>query len=405
MFLPIKVETEIEKFPLFTYLIIGVNVIVFLAIHFLPLELREMAYYDYGFIAEQINPLSLISHTFLHVGWLNIIFNMYYLYLFGRASEHRIGSLSLILLYFTSAIAGSLVQGALTPEYLTDIPVIGASGAVSGVLGAYMVLYPWEKVSCVYVKSLGFITTLSISSLWVLGGWLVLQFVNALWFSSGAGENYVAYWAHIGGFAFGAACAAMIKYFVALVAMLQRRSVTLQLEQCSDMIHDGKAAEAEAKLNAALEKESGDPLLFGELGRVKLAGGDKSAARKMFRRSLKKAIKQKNAAAAVSAYFGLVAAKTKPLDNSMRLIIGRRFARLKKYGHALGIMGEPFGLEGEMEGLDKLLYEIGDLFAGPLKDPLRASAAFSLLMQIFPHSPRALDVKYRLRRLRAVGRE
>lgn len=405
MLLPVRVETEIEKLPLFTYLIIGANALVFLSIHFLPVELREMAYYDYGFIADQIKPFSLISHAFIHVGWLHIIFNMYYLYLFGRASEQRIGIPLFMLLYFTSAIAGSLVQGALTPEYLTDIPAIGASGAVSGVLGAYMMLYPWEKVSCVYVKSLGFITTLSISSLWVLGGWLLLQFVNALWFSIDTGENFVAYWAHIGGFFFGAACAAIIKYFVNLVTMLQHRSVTFELEKSSDLINDGKTEEAKAILKAALEKKREDPLIFAELGRLKLAGGDKSGARKMFRRSLKRGLKQKNAAAAVSAYFGLVAAKAKPIDNSMRLIIGRRFARLKKYGHALGIMGAPFKPGGETEGLDKLLYEIGDLFAGPLKDPLRASAAFSLLMQIFPHSPRALDVKYRLRRLRAVGRD
>jgi hypothetical protein len=176
------------------------------------------------------------------------------------------------------------------------------------------------------------------------------------------------------------------------------------LEDCSDLIHEGNTEKAETKLKAAVGQRGEDPLIFGELGRLKLATGDKSAARKMLRRSLKKALKQKDAAAAVSAYYGLIAAKAKPIDNSMRLIIGRRFARLRKYGHALGIMGEPFRPDGEIEGLDKLLYEIGDIFAGPLKDPLRGSAAFSLLMHLFPHSPRALDVKYRLRRLRAVGK-
>jgi len=336
----------------------------------------------------------------LHIG-----FNMYYLFLFGRASEQRIGSTLFILLYFASAVVGALFQGALTPEYLNDIPAIGASGAVSGVLGAYMMLYPWEKVTCVYVKSLGFITTLSISSLWVLGGWLLLQFMNAFWLSTiNTGENFVAFWAHIGGFFFGAACAAIIKYFVDLLTMLRHRSVALDLEQCSDLIHEGKKTEAKTRLKSALEKKRDDPLIYGELGRLKLANGDNSGARKLFRRSLKRAIKQKNAAAAISAYFGLVAAKAKPIDNSMRLIIGRRFARLKKYGHALGVLGQPFRPGGELGGLDKLLYEIGDLFAGPLKDPLRASAAFSLLVQIFPHSSRAKDVKYRLRRFRALGR-
>ena len=134
------------------------------------------------------------------------------------------------------------------------------------------------------------------------------------------------------------------------------------------------------------------------------ADGDRSGARKMFRRALKAGLKQKNAAAAVAAYYGLVAAKARPVDNSLRLIIGRRFASLKKYGHALGIMAEPFRPGGEVEDMDRLLYEIGDILAGPLKDPLRASAAFSLLARLFPHSPRSLDAQYRLRRFHAVGR-
>lgn len=414
MLFPVRVEVEmddsdvgtgIEKLALFTYLLIAANALIFFSIHFLPLAMREMAYYDYGFIAERIEPFSLISHMFIHVGWIHILGNMYYLWLFGRATEMRMGRPVFMLLYFTSGIAGSFLQGALTPEYLTDVPGIGASGAIAGVLGAYMILYPWEKVECYYLVGFRYMTTISLSSIWVLGAWLVFQFVNALWFSTGVGENSVAYFAHIGGFVFGAVAAATVKYFADLAAMLRRRSAMLDTEECSDLLHDGKTEEARARLGAALEKRPDDPLIFGELGRIEHANGRRGAARKMFRRSLKLSLKQKNAALAVAAYYGLVAAKGKSIDNSLRLIVGRRFAKLGKYGHALGIMGEGFKPDAEMENQDKLLYEIGDLLAGPLKDPLRASAAFSLLAHLFPHSPRALDVKYRLRRFRAVGRD
>lgn len=404
MLFPVRIETEIEKPVPFTYLIVGANMVVFFSIHFFSVALREMAYYDYGFIADQVNLFSLISHTFIHVGWLHIGFNMYYFWLYGRAIEQRIGRPVFVLLYFSSAVAGAFAQAALTPEYLTDVPAIGASGAVSGVLGAYMMLYPRDKVTCFYFASVRYMTTITISSIWVLGSWLVFQFVDALWFSVGAEENFVAYWAHIGGFIFGAGSAAIIKYSAELAGMLRRRSITFALEECSDLIHKGRAEEARAKLKAALEKQPDDPLILGELGRLELTDDNRSAARKLFRRSLKRALKQKSAAAAAAAYFGLVAAKAEPPDNSRRLIVGRRFARLKKYGHALGVMGGAFGPDAEIEGLDRLLYEIAELYAGPLNDTSRATAAFSLLMRLFPHSPRSLDAKYRLRRLRAVGR-
>lgn len=414
MLLPYRIDIDIddrdagaaiERLPLFTYLLVIANVAIFFSLQFLPVPLREMAYYKYGFIIERLEPFSLISHMFIHVGWLHIIGNMYFLWLFGRAIELRIGRPLFVLLYFSAGIAGSFLQGALTPEYFTDIPGIGASGAIAGVLGAHMILYPSEKVDCIYFSfSMRYAVAIEIAGVWVVGFWVAWQVANALWFSSFSSESIVAYWAHIGGFVFGAGCAALVKYGGDLVTFLRRRSITFVLEECSDLLHDGNLEKAEAKLKAAVGKKSEDPLIFGELGRLKLAGGDRSAARTMFRRSFKKALKQKDAAAAVSAYYGLIAAKAKPVDNSLRLIIGRRFTRLRKYGHALGIMGAPFRPDREIEGLDKLLYEIGDVFAGPLKDPLRASAAFSLLVHLFPHSPRALEVKYRLRRLKAVGK-
>jgi membrane associated rhomboid family serine protease len=410
MLLPVRVETEIEKPALFTYLLIGANIVVFFSIHFLPQALREAAYYDYGFVPEQITAFSIITSAFIHGSWLHIIGNMYYLWLFGRAVEQRVGRPTFMLLYFSSAVAGALIQAALTPAYLGDIPGIGASAAISGVLGAFLILYPWEKIFCLYFSfTMRYATTITLSSIWVLGSWFVFQLIEGLWFSSATAENFVAYWAHAGGFIFGAGAAAVTKYFADLSAMLGRRATTLSLEKCSDMIHEGRVVEAEEKLISALEDQPDDPLILGELARIELAGGDKSAARKLLRRSLKKALKQKNDALAVAAYYGLVAAKERPPDNARRLVIGRRLSRLGKHGHALGVMGKAFGPDSkgsdlEIGGLDKLLYEIAELFAGPLKDIPRATAAFSLLVELFPESSRSLDAKYRLRKLQTFGR-
>jgi len=404
MLLPVRIETEIEQFPLFTYLIIGANAIVFFSMQFLPPSILEMAYHDYGFIPERLDAFTLLTSMFVHGGWLHIIGNMYFLWLFGRAVEQRLNRVLYSFLYFSSGIAGAFLQTALTPEYLADVPCIGASGAISGILGAYMIMYPWEEVSCVYFSfTMRYATSISLSTIWVLGSWFILQFVDAVWFSPKTAEATVAFWAHIGGFAFGALAAAIPTCSNALASVLRRRSVAIALEEYSDLLRKGKTEEAEARLKSALKKSPADPLALGELGRIELGCKKRSNARKALRRSLKIALKRKDDAKAVGAYVALAAAGEKPPDNSRRLLIGRRFARLKKYGHALGIMGDAFKPGADMRGLDLLLYEIAELFLGPLNDKTRAGAAYSLLQKLFPHSPRSLDAAYQIRKLRAKG--
>ncbi|RJP71446.1 MAG: rhomboid family intramembrane serine protease [Candidatus Abyssobacteria bacterium SURF_17] len=405
MLLPIKIETEIQKFPLFTCVIIAANAIVFISMLLLPRAVLEMAYHDFGFSPDRLDALTLITSMFIHAGWLHIIGNMYFLWLFGRAIEQHLNRSVFVLLYVASGIAGAFLQMGLTPEYMADVPCIGASGAISGILGAYMLLYPWEEVYCIYFSfTMRYATSITLSTIWVLGSWFILQFVNALWLSPQTAEASVAFWAHIGGFAFGAAVAAIFKYSSALIKHLQQRSLTFLIEEYSDLLKAGKTKDAAERLDSALKLDSSNPLVLGELGRFELGRNNPGEARKHFRQSLRKALEQKDDAQAAAAYLGLMAARDKPPDNAERLIIGRRFARLKKYGHALGIMGAAFQPDAEMRGLDKLLYEMAEIFAGPLKDFARAEAAYNLLIELFPHSPRSLDADYQLRKLRASGK-
>ncbi|MBI5118633.1 rhomboid family intramembrane serine protease [Candidatus Poribacteria bacterium] len=422
MLLPYRIETESEKLSLLTYIIIGANAAIFLSMRFLPASMLEMAYYDYGFIPERIHLFTMFSSMFIHVGWLHIVGNMYFLWLFGRALEGRMNGGLFVALYFGSGIAGGLLQAWLTPDYLTDVPCIGASGAISGVLGAYMIMHPREEVDCIYFSfAMRYATSISLASVWVLGSWFFLQFANALWLSPKTAEGMVAFWAHIGGFASAAVAAALFKYSAALARTIRRRSGTVALEEYSDLIHKGRVDEAATRLSLAVKASPSDALVLAECGKLELTRGNRSGARKLLRRSLKNALDQKNDAKAISAYLALTTAGENPPDNSRRLIMGRRFARLKKYGHALGIMSEAFDEKSgarspapdssgrrsgkksvlEMEGLDKLLYEIAEILGGPLKDQARAAAAYGILKELFPHSPRSLDAEYQLRKLRA----
>lgn len=143
--------------------------------------------------------LSLITTMFLHGGWMHLIGNMWFLAIFGNNVEDRLGHLPYLGFYLLGGLAASACHWAGQPLSVT--PVIGASGAVAAVLGAYAITWPWARVKTL-VFLLIFITILDIPALLVLGVWFLTQVFNATQQAPGGGEN-VAWWAHIGGFLAG----------------------------------------------------------------------------------------------------------------------------------------------------------------------------------------------------------
>ena len=154
---------------------------------------------------------TLLSSMFLHGGWMHLIGNMLYLWIFGNNVEDAMGHVRFVAFYLLCGIAAALAQIAADPA--STIPMVGASGAIGGVLGAYLVLHPQARV--LVLIPLGFFTRLIyVPAFLVLGLWFVLQFLSAPMTQQGGG---VAYWAHIGGFVAGAA----------LIFPFRRRGVVL----------------------------------------------------------------------------------------------------------------------------------------------------------------------------------
>ena len=142
--------------------------------------------------------LTVVTSMFLHGGWLHLIGNMLYLWIFGNNIEDAMGHWRFVLFYLLCGAAAALAQVLQDPASAT--PMIGASGAIAGVLGAYLLLYPRARV--LVLVFLGFfVTTLRLPALLVLGFWFVLQFLNAV--VAGEAGGGVAWWAHIGGFVAG----------------------------------------------------------------------------------------------------------------------------------------------------------------------------------------------------------
>jgi membrane associated rhomboid family serine protease len=149
--------------------------------------------------------LTIFSSMFMHGGWLHIIFNMLFLWIFGNNIEDTMGRLKFLLFYLLAGIVALYAQVALSPD--STVPTLGASGAIAGVLGAYALLYPRARVLTLIII-IFFVTLVEIPAWIMLGLWFVLQFVPAIGQVATpdiAGGGGVAYFAHVGGFIFGLA--------------------------------------------------------------------------------------------------------------------------------------------------------------------------------------------------------
>lgn len=153
---------------------------------------------------------TIFTSMFMHGGWSHILGNMVYLWVFGDNIEDTLGHLGYLVFYLVCGVAAALAHTLSEP--LSDIPTLGASGAISGVLGAYLVLFPRNQVNTVVFLGY-FVRVVALPALVVLGFWIVLQVFNSA--TQQAGGDGVAYWAHIGGFAAG-------MLLIAPIALLRR---------------------------------------------------------------------------------------------------------------------------------------------------------------------------------------
>jgi len=208
--IPIRDTTPSKNVPIVNNILIGVNVVVFV-IELLQGASGDRFIYTYGLVpgrytldylsrhftfSQQI--FSWLSFMFLHGGILHLLGNMWFLYIFGDNVEDRLGPLRYICFYLLCGVASGVTHFVLNAQ--SQAPVIGASGAVAGVMGAYFLLHPKSKIlTLVPIIIIPFF--FEIPAFFFLGIWFVLQFINASVGQGAAGG--VAWWAHVGGFIFG----------------------------------------------------------------------------------------------------------------------------------------------------------------------------------------------------------
>ncbi len=317
MFLPISDAPNPPGRPLVTWALIAVNVAVYLfaavvlggpvdpsspaAQEFLRdlgrgavapgLTHYDLFVFEYGFKPAHASILTLFSSMFLHGGFFHLAGNMLFLWIFGDNVEHRLGRGGYLLSYLGTGAAATLFFAAMSPG--SEVPLVGASGAISGVMGFYFLLFPRNVVN-VFVLLFVFAQVIRIPARVVLGGYIILSNILPALAEGSAGPSGVAYGAHIGGFFAGLAAAFLVdrreresrprEYRDARPAPpIQERE-----EAFRELVAAGKMAEAARAFfgphDHALDREAPREVLV--LGRWLSETGDARAALSAFRRVL-----------------------------------------------------------------------------------------------------------------------
>jgi len=221
---PIRDDNPNFLTPYATWTLVGLNVLAWILVQglgadpamarsicllgLLPGELLQLAPAGdaipvgpdlYCVVTEQPAWITVFSHMFLHCNWMHIIGNMWFLWIFGNNVEDSMGHVRFFIFYLLCGLAAAGLQIASSPSSI--VPMVGASGAIGGVMGAYILLYP--RVTVHMLIFLGFIvTTIAVPAVWMLGYWFLVQLLGG--FSSiGTSGGGVAFWAHVGGFVAG----------------------------------------------------------------------------------------------------------------------------------------------------------------------------------------------------------
>ena len=199
--IPVRALLYRRSAPVMTLVIIAVNVFCFLYEMAHPIYLRDRFIEHYALITDQPHLASFVTSMFLHGGWLHLLGNMWFLWVFGSHIEDAMGSAKFLIFYLISGIASAAVQ------FLTSIgspvPTIGASGAIAGVMGAFLILYPRVRiVTLVFI--IIFVTQLDVPAAFMLIYWFALQLLSGLGsLSSVSQAQGIAWFAHVGGFVAG----------------------------------------------------------------------------------------------------------------------------------------------------------------------------------------------------------
>ena len=203
MFFPYKDDNPKVLIPYVNYSIIGINILIFIFQFTTGIndpEAEAILFYTYGLIPANFSVLDMLTSMFLHGGIAHILGNMWFLWIFGDNVESTLGHVRYIIFYILCGVFAALCQVLMSPG--SEIPMVGASGAIAGVLGLYMIRFPKAQVH-VFIFIIIFFTTIRVPAIIVLVFWFFNQLTSGLGSLGLDITGGVAWFAHVGGFIAG----------------------------------------------------------------------------------------------------------------------------------------------------------------------------------------------------------
>lgn len=199
--IPLHDSQKSSTTPVVVIVLIAINIAVFLFEMLLDEYSRNHFVATYGLVTARFQVADLVTHMFLHSGWMHLIGNMWFLWVFGDNVEDVLGHWKFLAFYLGCGLAAAAAQAAFTPA--TAIPMVGASGAIAGVMGAYLIKFPSSRVTT--LVPFFFLFTFDFPAIFILLYWFGLQLVSGVGSVAEAhlARGGVAWWAHIGGFVAG----------------------------------------------------------------------------------------------------------------------------------------------------------------------------------------------------------
>ena len=183
-------------------MLIVVNILIFLYEFILPPDYRNLFILQHGLVPDRFHLANLFTSMFLHGGWMHVLGNMWFLWIFGDNIEDALGRWLYLLFYLGCGVAAAVTQVMLSPY--SRVPIVGASGAIAGVMGAYLVKYPRSRILTL-IFIFFFITTAEVPAVIMLAYWFLIQLfsgVGSIGYSN-LSQGGVAWFAHVGGFLTG----------------------------------------------------------------------------------------------------------------------------------------------------------------------------------------------------------
>lgn len=375
LFIPYYSTRKAKKFPICTYALIFANICLYIAL--LPID-RAMLADAMGFVPSDISVERIISSMFVHGSILHLVWNMLFLWLFGPNVEDALGHIEFLLIYLGSGFAAALLQAGIIQTLVPSagmIPVIGASGAIAGILGVFAVRFYKTDINVFYLLGIKS-GTVDIPALWILGIWFVQQLVGGILDIARQGAGGAAYWAHIGGMIFGMALAYGLN-------MGKEGS----MEYIEEDIRNGPNPNIISKLEKEAEENPSNPELMIKLGGIFAANNDNEKALRYYKQGILSYLSnddRERAAAAraeMNHYY-----PDAMLDPNSDYQIARYLLETNCHEAALKIMDAisswyPSSPEAEISTMIA-----GDLCLHAFKDPETACKYYELFKSRYPNS-------------------